>query len=304
MILSRFSSLIFITIFVASFSWRPISGIIRRKTKSPLLWSRKPLNVKFGMYLESIANFRETEMSFDVDLYMYLSWRDPFLAHNKSSYILINDHSIRRQIWMPDLYFANARSARFHDVTIPNFSIFIAPDGTVAYSCRLTLTVACNLDLIHYPMDHQKCFIRILSYAYVASEMNVTWFQESPIRYNDEIELPEFIIEKVSNGYCNGTYRYAVMERSYKIGQFSCLEGNIHLRRSIGHNLVQSFIPTGLIVVISWVSFFIDRRAVPARVTLSFTTLLSLATIGNGLRFGLPQHVCCSYFVCYSSLQL
>lgn len=48
--------------------------------------------------------------------------------------------------------------------------------------------------------------------------MNVTWFQESPIRYNDEIELPEFVITKVSNGYCNGTYRYAVMESSYKIG--------------------------------------------------------------------------------------
>uniref|UniRef100_A0A914MWR2 Neurotransmitter-gated ion-channel transmembrane domain-containing protein n=1 Tax=Meloidogyne incognita TaxID=6306 RepID=A0A914MWR2_MELIC len=29
--------------------------------------------------------------------------------------------------------------------------------------------------------------------------------------------------------------------------------------------------------------------AVPARVTLSFTTLLSLSTLGNGLRFGLPQ---------------
>lgn len=34
---------------------------------------------------------------------------------------------------------------------------------------------------------------------------------------------------------------------------------------------------------------FSDRRAVPARVTLSFTTLLSLSTLGNGLRIGLPQ---------------
>ncbi|GMR33867.1 hypothetical protein PMAYCL1PPCAC_04062, partial [Pristionchus mayeri] len=64
---------------------------------------------------------------------------------------------------------------------------------------------------------------------------------------------------------------------------------NIFLSRSIGYNLVQSYIPTGLIVMISWVSFWIDRRAVPARVTLSFTTLVSLTTLGNGLRFGLPQ---------------
>ena len=51
---------------------------------------------------------------------------------------------------------------------------------------------------------------------------------------------------------------------------------------------LQSYIPTGLIVAISWVSFWIDRRAVPARVSLSFTTLLTLSTQGNGIRYTLP----------------
>ncbi|VDM49064.1 unnamed protein product [Toxocara canis] len=226
--------------------WLSISEIVSRKSKPPPLRGRQPLSVNLGMYLESIGNFRETQM-------------------------------VTQKL--PDLYFANARNAHFHEVTVPNFNLFIAPDGTVAYSCRVTLTVACNLDLIHYPMDHQKCFIRILSYAYIASEVNVTWFQESPVRYNAEIELPEFVITEVSGGYCNGTYRYAVTANSYKVDKFSCLECKIHLGRSIGYNLVQSFIPTGLIVVISWVSFWIDRRAVPARVTLSFTTMVSLTTI-------------------------
>ncbi|KAK5968725.1 hypothetical protein GCK32_019459, partial [Trichostrongylus colubriformis] len=35
--------------------------------------------------------------------------------------------------------------------------------------------------------------------------------------------------------------------------------------------------------------FYLYHLAVPARVTLSFTTLVSLTTLGNGLRFGLPQ---------------
>ncbi|VDO83363.1 unnamed protein product, partial [Haemonchus placei] len=120
-------------------------------------------------------------------------------------------------------------------------------------------------------------------------QVNVTWFDSNPIRSNPEIGLPEFVITAVAKGYCNGTYRYALMPNSYKLDNFSCLEGNLYLSRSIGYNLVQSYIPTGLIVMISWVSFWIDRRAVPARVTLSFTTLVSLTTLGNGLRFGLPQ---------------
>uniref|UniRef100_A0A8R1I655 Neur_chan_memb domain-containing protein n=1 Tax=Caenorhabditis japonica TaxID=281687 RepID=A0A8R1I655_CAEJA len=138
-------------------------------------------------------------------------------------------------------------------------------------------------------MDQQLCSIRVLSYAYIAKQVNVTWFDKNPIRFNDEIGLPEFLIDHVSKAYCNGSYQYALTADSYKADDFSCLAGNLYLSRSIGYNLVQSYIPTGLIVMISWVSFWIDRRAVPARVTLSFTTLVSLTTLGNGLRFGLPQ---------------
>ncbi|PIC17170.1 hypothetical protein B9Z55_023504 [Caenorhabditis nigoni] len=258
-------------------------------TRPPTANASIPLGVKLGMYLESLGNFRSSEMSFDVDLYVYMSWQDTRLAHNFSDYVLINNDEIRKQIWLPDLYFANARQASFQEVTVPNFNLFVAPDGTVAYSCRCTLTVACSLNLRYYPMDQQLCSIRVLSYAYIAKQVNVTWFDKNPVRFNEEIGLPEFQIEHVSNAYCNGSYQYALTADSFKSDDFSCLTGNLYLSRSIGYNLVQSYIPTGLIVMISWVSFWIDRRAVPARVTLSFTTLVSLTTLGNGLRFGLPQ---------------
>lgn len=120
---------------------------------------------------------------------------------------------------MPDLYFANARTAKFHDVTIPNFNLFIAQDGTIAYSSRVTLTVACNLQLSMYPIDYQICQVRILSYAYIANQINVTWFKLSPIRYNPEIGLPEFVIQQIKSGYCDGTYMYAIMDNSHKIGK-------------------------------------------------------------------------------------
>ncbi|GMS92784.1 hypothetical protein PENTCL1PPCAC_14959, partial [Pristionchus entomophagus] len=248
-----------------------------------------PLQVHVGIYLESIGNFRSSEMSFEVDLYVYMSWRDRRLRHNLSEHVLINDDNIRRQMWLPDLYFANAREAMFQDVTVPNFNMFVAQDGTVAYSCRATCSISCSLNLVNYPMDHQHCYIRVLSYAHVAEQVSMQWFERNPIGHNHEIGLPEFEISNVTSSYCNGTYRYALTEKSHKIGNFSCLMANIFLSRSIGYNLVQSYIPTGLIVMISWVSFWIDRRAVPARVTLSFTTLVSLTTLGNGLRFGLPQ---------------
>ncbi|GMS88299.1 hypothetical protein PENTCL1PPCAC_10474, partial [Pristionchus entomophagus] len=92
----------------------------------------------------------------------------------------------------------------------------------------------------------------------------------------------------LESGYCDGLFHYTITKNSSRIGDFSCLIGMLKLQRAIGFHLVQSYIPTGLIVAISWVSFWIDRRAVPARVSLSFTTLLTLSTQGNGIRYALP----------------
>ncbi|KIH45459.1 Neurotransmitter-gated ion-channel transmembrane region, partial [Ancylostoma duodenale] len=50
-----------------------------------------------------------------------------------------------------------------------------------------------------------------------------------------------------------------------------------------------SYLPTALIVVISWFSFWLDVEAVPGRVSLSITTLLTLATQSSAARMALPQ---------------
>lgn len=72
------------------------------------------------------------------------------------------------------------------------------------------------------------------------------------------------------------------------LGVFSCLQGNVILQRQIGYHIVQTYVPTALIVVISWVSFWIDPSAIPARISLSFTTLLTLSTMAAGVRVALP----------------
>ncbi|KAL3084706.1 hypothetical protein niasHT_031591 [Heterodera trifolii] len=267
----------------------PLEQMQRNAKRPPMNGTGGPSRVLIGIYIESMGNFQAADMSFDVDLYLYSHWRDPSLKHNNDDYVLMTDPKVRERIWLPDLYFANARTSKFHDVTIPNFSLFIDRDGNIAYSTRVTLNVACNLELANYPMDSQRCGIRMVSYAYVASQVNVSWFKIGATRYNPEIGLPEFKIVQLTPESCDGSYMYAIMSGTFKYDKFSCLEAVIHLNRQIGYHVVQSFIPTGLIVMISWVSFWIDRRAVPARVTLSFTTLLSLSTLGNGLRFNLPQ---------------
>ena len=72
-------------------------------------------------------------------------------------------------------------------------------------------------------------------------------------------------------------------------GDYSCLQAAFTLRRSLGFHLVQSYIPTILIVMISWVSFWMDVDSVPGRVTLGITTLLTMTTKSSGIQAEVPQ---------------
>ncbi|KAK6011040.1 hypothetical protein OSTOST_23886, partial [Ostertagia ostertagi] len=140
----------------------PIYSQLYRKA-IPRNGETEPLKVHVGFYVESLGNFRSTEMTFDMDLYMYMSWQDIRMKHNQSDYVLINDKSILEKIWLPDLYFANARTAYFHEVTVHNFNMFVSPEGVIAYGTRVTLNLACHLNLQDYPLDHQTCLIKIIS---------------------------------------------------------------------------------------------------------------------------------------------
>ncbi|KAH9643948.1 hypothetical protein HF086_016498 [Spodoptera exigua] len=61
-------------------------------------------------------------------------------------------------------------------------------------------------------------------------------------------------------------------------GNFTCLEVIFKLKRRLGYHLFNTYIPTCLIVIMSWVSFWIKPDAAPARVTLGVTSLLTLST--------------------------
>ena len=72
------------------------------------------------------------------------------------------------------------------------------------------------------------------------------------------------------------------------LGNFTCLEVIFKFRRRLGYYLFHTYIPTCLIVMMSWISFWIKPEAVPARVTLGVTSLLTLSTQHANSQKSLP----------------
>ena len=72
-------------------------------------------------------------------------------------------------------------------------------------------------------------------------------------------------------------------------GAFPCLEIRFVLRRDIGYFLIQVYMPSILIVILSWVAFWINIDAIPARVSLGLLTVLTMTTQSTGARGSLPR---------------
>jgi glutamate receptor, anionic len=71
-------------------------------------------------------------------------------------------------------------------------------------------------------------------------------------------------------------------------GEYSCLKVNLLFKREFSYYLIQIYIPCCMLVIVSWVSFWLDSNAVPARVSLGVTTLLTMATQTTGINNSLP----------------
>lgn len=71
------------------------------------------------------------------------------------------------RVWMPDLFFSNEKEGHFHNIIMPNVYIRIFPYGSVLYSIRISLTLACPMNLKLYPLDRQVCSLRMASCKYI-----------------------------------------------------------------------------------------------------------------------------------------
>ena len=59
-------------------------------------------------------------------------------------------------------------------------------------------------------------------------------------------------------------------------------------KREFSYYLITIYVPCCMLVIVSWVSFWLDQHAIPARVSLGVTTLLTMSTQTSGISAQLP----------------
>ncbi|OQV20541.1 Gamma-aminobutyric acid receptor subunit beta-like [Hypsibius exemplaris] len=241
-------------------------------------------SLKLDMELQ-VASFEaisEVNMDYTLTLYLRQYWQDDRLAFAPDANVQITlSGDFANQIWVPDTFLANDKHSFLHDVTEKNKMVRLSGDGSVEYGMRFTTTLACMMDLHYYPLDTQNCTVEIESYGYTTNDVDMSWKNgQASITGVQGIEIPQFTITN------HTIYNITV---SLATGAYQRLFLKFTLKRNIGYFVFQTYLPCILIVMLSWVSFWINHEATSARVALGITTVLTMTTISTGVRSNLPR---------------
>uniref|UniRef100_S4RKZ2 Glycine receptor, alpha 4a n=1 Tax=Petromyzon marinus TaxID=7757 RepID=S4RKZ2_PETMA len=243
-----------------------------------------PVVVTCSMIIKRFGPVQETSMDYQTSIILQMRWNDPrlqniFTPTSKNSYDLGNNYI--DSIWKPCLFFENEKMASAHAIiAVPAFGI-IYKNTKEHDTFKLTMSLECTMTLNDYPMDSQKCHMNLESYGYTTNDVILQWNDTNPIVFNTSHIVTTFTVyEDGKLGNCTQTYG---------TGTFSCISLEITLSRDIGYNLIQIYIPSMLLVIISWFSFWIDMSAAPARAGLGITTILTITTQSSAANAQLPK---------------
>ncbi|XP_078265285.1 gamma-aminobutyric acid receptor subunit rho-3-like isoform X1 [Rhinoraja longicauda] len=241
------------------------------------------VTVGIDVQIESIDSISEVDMDFTMTLYLRHYWKDGRLAFPSSNNRSMTfDGRLVKKIWVPDVFFVHSKRSFIHDTTMENIMLRVYPDGHILYSLRTTVTALCSMDFSNFPLDTQNCSLELESYAYNEKDLLLRWKNENePFKTDEHILLAQFFIQEFRAS--SGLAFYS------STGWYNRLFINFILRRHIFFFLLQTYFPTMLMVMLSWVSFWIDRRAVPARVSLGITIILTMTTIITGVNASMPR---------------
>eukprot|EP00095_Tigriopus_kingsejongensis_P007873 snap_masked-scaffold127_size327531-processed-gene-1.4 protein:Tk07873 transcript:snap_masked-scaffold127_size327531-processed-gene-1.4-mRNA-1 annotation:"glycine receptor subunit alpha-2-like" len=238
----------------------------------------QPVLVEVSVSLRNILEIDEHKQLITLETTLRLYWRDPrlqvdhILGNKTSDYVLLHPDT-SKFIWFPDIYIDFAKAIRIPTLIIRPASLRVYRNSTCRYATQINYDVACPMNFQKYPYDTQTCKVKYESYGHTIEKMRVVWkrgFDQSKVTENNYISLAQFeyavfFEENYEEEIASGVYPGVIM--------------TVLLRRKISYHLLQTYLPSGLFVIVAWLSLFLPPESIPGRVTMAMTTLLTLAAM-------------------------
>jgi hypothetical protein len=209
---------------------------------------RPPIVVQVGFFMDQIINVNQQEEHYSIVGTIQAEWTDPKLAYSPDTCQCKEklfraedflDFVTEEGIVWPAFTIFNQQGRRFAQ----NLLVVIIPDGSVLYFERFTTTIQSpNFDYRAYPFDKQEFLIHIDSL--IPEEYYVYELLEGFSGIGENLGLDEWVITEIDTSISSQQYgsRYTFSFKAH---------------RQMSYYFIRIFIPLMLIIIVTWVTFFL-----------------------------------------------
>lgn len=217
--------------------------------------------VYISIILNNVSEVNASSQLIKADLVLTARWFDPRLKHNETGGRLENPE----KIWGPFLTFSNRLNIT---KSFPE-QVTILEDGTVFYTQRVFGDFTQNLHFKEFPFDTQIFLLRIIEMSFNSNEITL---EPDPVIMSGlgkNISLTDWKLE----GWELEKSEYSVMEGS---NELPSLVFSIKAKRESGFYILIFVIPLLLIIMMSWIVFWLPPNLSASQISVATTSMLTL----------------------------
>ncbi|KAK8375461.1 hypothetical protein O3P69_008356 [Scylla paramamosain] len=259
------------------------------------------LSIVLTVIVESLA-VKTIDMVMEVSYQLMLTWRDNRLLYQDlkvDSTLNVLPGDTMERLWTPEVDFINtiksehtlmdgdslirvdrrATSIGMKPAVPAEVELFSGEVNTLTARRKYGTSFMCHLSLVLYPFDVQECFMhfRISSATkfFLLFDTNMSSVNISANRFLVEYEVGDLSLEYGDES------------------QFSEVKVIVPLTRRSGYAILNIYLPTLVLLIVSYVTLFIRPAIIDVRMTSALTVQLVIATLFSQVSASLPKT---SYF--------
>ena len=258
----------------------------------------QPRDVELGLFLVDITALDERNEIYTAEFDVIARWQHPRAAFTPAPgeevprlFVGPAAETYLDSTWNPELFAVN----RARPATDIRPRVYVHPDGTVVLRVRFQNDLRARMDFRKFPFDKQALPVIVESLEHDVDEVRIvpnTGFSG----FDETFEIPEWSVADL-------TVEESHHLRPQEGQEYDRLTFNVHLERNSGYYLWKIMLPIMVIVMISWIVFWMSEEMLGRRAGISATGMLTVIAyqfVVGGFLPRLPYQTTLDWFMLVS----
>jgi len=254
--------------------------------------------IDIGIDITDVLRINDKEYGVEFSSYFNVMWRGPrlhiphtflgewnsSLSEEASDALIPVNLELVKQLWLPNIFIYNLKTFKVVEVLSKHAGLWITRDKEIMYSQATHINFICPMRFDNFPLDTQICKFQVGSYSYEMSKMTFTQSNKVQgfVKTKNSVVL-DYHVSVIPLENPDRILSYG------ELGNFSVAGFEMVLERHLSHYIITYYLPSGLFVVVSWISFMVPPDIIPGRMALLVTLFLVLVNIFNNITTNTPK---------------